>query len=133
MLICIAPITTGFIVLIFILAFSRLTRCLIYPASVFRGMGIGTLLCGAVQCGRLRELCFATIVLLPYAAVNCALAIQAGEYALGYRESFSGEHGGMTGRLIVHAVKMVSLYLVAAVITCLLFAGSCYLFGKYLI
>lgn len=129
----IAPITVGIIAVIFLCAVMSFSRWLIYPATVFRGLGIGSLFCGALQCGRIKELCFATIVLLPYLVVSCLLTVLAGEYALGLRHSFTRENEGMKGSLVTHAMKMFTLYMGAAVISCLLFGGSCTLFGKYLI
>ena len=132
-LLLIAPVTLGFIAAVFLLSLFPLARPLIYPAAVFRGLGIGSLICGAFQYGNLRELCFAVLVLLPYAAVNCALAVYSGEYALGLKESFTRQNEGLAGKLYGHALKMFLSYLAAAVLSCLLFAASCYCFGKYLL
>lgn len=129
----IVPVTLGFIAALFAAAPFEYVRLLIYPAAAIRAMGLGALLCGAVQCGSLRELCFATLVILPYAAANCVIAAYAGEYALGLKESFNRENQGMTKRLILHTLKMLSYYLVLAALSCAVFAATCRLFGTRLI
>lgn len=127
------PVTLGFVAAVFAVAPFAYVRLLIYPLSAVRAMGLGALCCGALQCGSLREVSFASIVLLPYAAVNCLIAVYAGEYALGLRESFTGENQGLTRSLIVHTLKMLSCYLALAALSCVVFALSCLLFGIYLI
>ena len=128
----IAPVTLGFVAVIFAAAPFEYFRLLILPASAIRAMGLGALLCGAMQCGSLRELCFASLALLPYAAANCVIAVYAGEYVLGLKESFSRDNEGLTKRLILHTVKMLSFYLLLAALSCVVFAATCLLFGAYL-
>ena len=128
----IAPVTLGFVAVIFAAAPFEYFRLLILPASAIRAMGLGALLCGAMQCGSLRELCFASLALLPYAAANCVIAVYAGEYALGLKASFSRENEGLTKRLILHTVKMLSFFLLLAALSCVVFAVTCLLFGTYL-
>ena len=132
-LLSVGPVTLGFLATIFVCAPFRYSRLLIYPGTAVRGMGIGALLCGAMQCGNLREMCFAVLALLPYATVNCLIAVYAGEYALGMGEAFSGENGGMTKCLLLHTFKMVAFYLALSALSCVVFAETCRLFGLYLI
>lgn len=129
----VAPVTLGYTAGIFACAPFSIARMLIYPGAAIRGMGLGALFCGAMQCGSLREMCFDAIVMLPYAAANCVLAVYAGEYALGLKESFTSENEGLTGSLVLHTIKMLSFYLAVAALSCVAFAASCLLFGKYLI
>ena len=129
----VAPVTLGFLAAVFACAPFRFLRLLIYPGSAVRGMGMGALLCGAMQCGSLREMCFAALALLPYSAANCVIALYAGEYALGWIEAFSDENGGMTRRLLIHTVKMTALYLSLSALSCVVFAETCRLFGLHLI
>ncbi len=131
--ICVAPVTLGFLVFLFALAPFYYSRLLIYPLSAIRGMGFGALICGAVQRGGLMELCFASLVLLPFCAANCVIAVYAGEYALGFRPSRNGWNEGLSKKLNMHAVKMMTFYLVIAGMTCGVFAASCFLFGQFLI
>lgn len=132
-LLSVIPVTLGFLAAIFVCAPFQTARLLIYPGAAVRGMGIGALLCGAMQCGSLREMCFTALALLPYAVANCVIAVYAGEYALGLSEAFSGENEGMTKRLVFHTFKMGFFYLFLAALSCLVFAGTCRLFGLYLI
>lgn len=131
-LLAVAPVTIGLIAALFAAAPFEFVRLLIYPASAVRGMGLGALICGAVQRGSLRELCFASLVLLPYAVASCVTTVYAGEYALGWRESFTGENEGMTRSLLLHTLKMLCFYLALAALTCVVFAVSCVAFGTYL-
>lgn len=131
--ICVAPVTMGFLTVLFALAPFYYSRLLIYPLSAIRGMGFGALICGAVQLGGLMELCFASLVLLPFCAVNCVIAVYAGEYALGFRPSRNGWNEGLSKKLNMHAVKMMTFYLVIAGMTCGVFAALCFLFGQLLI
>ena len=129
----VAPVTLAFPVLLFVCAPFEGTRLLIYPSAAVRSMGLGSLICGAVQSGSLRELCFGTLVLLPYATVSCVVAVYAGEYALGFRTSMTGWNDGLTDRLCLHAIKMLLFYFVLSALSCAVFALSCVLFGRYLI
>lgn len=129
----IAPVSVGFIVLLFLFAQSELSRMLIAPAAALRGMGIGALLCGTLQAASLRELCFASLVLLPYGVTSCVIAVYAGEYALGFRESISGWNEGLSDKLVIHAIKMTTFYLLLSACSCAVFAVSCHWFGKALI
>ena len=132
-LLSVTPATVIFLACVFFCAPFRITRLLIYPGIVFRGMGFGALICGAVQCGSLRELCFSALALQPFAAASCVIAVYAGEYALGLNEAFSGENKGMTRSLLLHCAKMGAFYLLLSVLSCVIFAGTCRLFGLYLI
>ena len=129
---CIAPVTLGFVGAMLLCAPFRFTRLLIAPAACVRGMGLGALICGVTQMGTLRELCFAALVLLPYAVTNAALAVYAGEYALGLRGAFTQRNAGLTGRLALHTAKMTVFYLMIAALSCGVFALSCLGFGRYL-
>ncbi len=132
-LMSVAPVTVGYVTAMFACAAFLYSRTIIYPLSAVRGMGFGALICGAMQCGSLRELCFAALVLLPYCVANCVIAVYAGEYALGFRPSFNGWNEGMSDRLALHACKMLALYLTMSALSCVVFAFSCCLFGQYLI
>ncbi len=132
-LLAVFPVTFGFWAYLFVCAPFYFSRLLIYPGTAIRGMGFGALICGAMQCGSLREMCFAFLALLPYAVVNCVMAVYAGEYALGMRDAFSDENEGMTKHLIIHTVKMAAFYLALFVLSCVMFAGTCRMFGLFLI
>lgn len=129
----IAPVTLGFAAAIFICTPFKYLRLLIYPASVFRGMGLGALICGAIQSGSLREMCFAALALLPYSAASCVITVYAGDYALGLKESFTDENRGLTNSLLMHALKMLLLYLLIYAVVCTVFAATCKFFGRNLI
>ena len=131
--ITVAPVTLGFAATVFLCGTMEYLRLLIYPASAFRGMGLGALVCGALQSGGLRELSFAALLLLPYAAASCVLTVYSGEYALGLKGTFTSENAGLTRNLMLHLLKMMSFYLAVAAIICAVFAVSCVYFGQYLI
>ncbi|MBQ9901665.1 MAG: hypothetical protein IJM51_04675 [Clostridia bacterium] len=129
----VTPVTLGFLAAIFLCAPFRFARLIIYPGTVFRGMGFGALICGALQRGSLREMAFAALALLPYTAANCVFTVYAGEFALGLSEAFTSENRGMTGNLLLHTAKMTSFYLAISAASCFIFAGTCRFFGLYLI
>ena len=129
----VAPVTLVFLAALFAAAPFEYLRLLIYPAVAVRSMGLGALIGGPLQCGNLREMCFASLVILPYAAANCTICVYAGEYALGLRTAFNGENEGMRNNLILHALKMLLFYLMLAALSCAVFAASCMLFGVYFI
>lgn len=129
----IAPVTLGFVAVIFACAPFGATRLLIYPAVCFRAMGIGALTCGVIQAEGLMGLCFAALVLLPYALVNLWLAVCAGEFALGLRASLRQRNTDLQRSVTLHTLGIFALCLMAAALSCGLFALSCAGFGKYLL
>ena len=131
--IAVAPMAIGLAAVMFICAPFAYLRGLIYPASVFRAMGLGALICGAVQYGSLRELCFAALILLPYSAADCVITTFAGEYTLGFKGAFTRENQGLTKGLVIHTLKMFLLYLSLDGLNCAMFAAACMYFGRHLI
>lgn len=129
----IAPITIGFVAALFAFAPFRVTRLLICPAVCVRGMGIGALVCGVIQAEGLMGLCFAALVLLPYSLINSWLAVQAGEFALGLRVSLRQPNTELQWSIMRHTLGIFALCLLAAALSCGLFALSCAGFGKYLL
>ncbi len=128
----VTPVTLAFIAAILVCAPFGVTRLLIGPAVCLRGMGLGSLLCAVMQAEGTEGICFAALVMLPYAAVNAMIAVYGGEYALGMRHSFEQGHTGLTKGLVLHTVKMSLFYLGAAALSCVVFAASCVGFGRYL-
>lgn len=128
----IAPVTLGFVAALFACAPFRTARLLICPAVCFRGMGIGALICGVIQAEGLMGLCFAALVLLPYSLLNAGLTVQAGEFALGLRASLHQSNTGLQQSVTRHTLGIFALCLLAAALSCGLFALSCAGFGKYL-
>lgn len=129
----IGPVTLGFIAVLFACAPFRGTRLLIYPAVCFRAMGISALTCGIIQAEGLMGLCFAGLVLLPYALLNAWLAVYTGEFALGLRASLGQPNSELRRGLMRHTLGNFALCLLAAALSCCLFAISCVGFGKYLL
>lgn len=127
------PVTVGFVAALFAVAPFGGTRLLIGPAICLRAMGIGALLCGVVRADGLRGLCFAALVLLPYAVINALLMAKAGEFALGLRDSLHQETSGLKRSVVRHTLGRLVVYLLAAALSCGLFALSCAGFGKYLL
>lgn len=126
-------VTVGFILIMLILGLFRFTGILIYPTVCFRGLGLGALTCGILQIGGTMGMCFTALTVLPYAVINSALAVYAGEFSLGIRRAFGKNNSALTKGLIMHTLKIFTLYIIIAAVSCLLFVGSCYIFGKYLI
>ena len=126
-------VTVGFILILLILGLFRVTCILIYPAVCFRGLGLGALTCGILQIGGTMGLCFTALTVLPYAVINSALAVYAGEFSLGIRKAFGKNNSALAKGLLLHTLKIFILYIIIAAASCLLFVGSCYAFGKYLI
>lgn len=129
----ITAVTIGFIAISFICGLLGILRFLIYPAMCFRGMGLGALTCGILSASGTMGLCFAALVTLPYAVINCALTVYAGEFFLGIHRSFTQKNTGLTKGLILHTIKIFTIYLLIAAASCALFVASCYMFGKYLL
>lgn len=127
-----AAVTVGFILILFILGTFRTTRLLIYPAVCFRGLGLGALTCGILQVSGAMGLCFTALAVVPYAVINSALAVYAGEFSLGIRRSFGKNNSALTKGLILHTLKIFAFHTVTAVFSCVLFVLTCYSFGKYL-
>ncbi len=128
-----AAVTVGFILILSILGAFHITRLLIYPAVCFRGLGLGALACGILQVSQAMGLCFVALTVLPYAVINSALAVYAGEFALGIRRSFGKNNTALTKGLILHTLKIFAIYIIIAAASCALFVGSCCAFGKYLL
>jgi hypothetical protein len=78
-------------------------------------------------------LCFAALVTLPYAVINSALAVYAGEYALGITMSFGQKNAGLTNVLVLHTLKIFAACMFAAALSCGLFVLSSRAFGMYLL
>lgn len=131
--ISITAVTIGFIVIAFIFGCLGAMRLLIYPAACFRGMGLGAIISGILSASGSMGLCFTALVTLPYAVINCALAVYAGEFFLGIHRSFGQKNSGLTKSLILHTLKMFIIYLLIAAVSCALFVASSYVFGKYLL
>lgn len=131
--ISVTAVTIGFVIIIFLCGLLKTTRLLIYPAVCFRGMGLGSLICGIIQAGGIMGLCFAALVTLPYAVVSSALAVYAGEYSLGIYSSFGQKNSGLTRGLVLHTLKIFSVCLLVSILSCALFVISCRAFGIYLL
>lgn len=127
-----AAVTVGFILILSILGAFRASRLLIYPAVCFRGLGLGALTCGILQVSGAMGLCFAALAVLPYAVINSALSVYAGEFSLGIRRSFGKNNSALAKGLILHTFKIFAIYLVIAAASCALFVLTCCTFGKYL-
>lgn len=129
----ILPVTVGFVAVLFAVAPFGGIRLLVGPAVCLRAMGIGALMCGVIQSDGLRGLCFAALVLLPYLVMNALLMVRAGEFALGLRDSLRQESAGLKRSIVRHTLGRLFGYLLAAALSCGLFALSCAGFGKYLL
>lgn len=126
-------VTVGFVIIMFLCGLFRVTRLLIYPSVCFRGMGLGTLICGIIQASGIMGLCFAAMVTLPYAVISSVLAVYAGEYSLGIYSSFGQKNSGLTKGLVLHSLKIFAVCLLVSILSCALFVISCKAFGIYLL
>ncbi len=126
--------TTGFTAAILVLgAASRLRLC-IYPAVCFRSMGLGAMICGIVLADGGKGLCFAGLVILPYAVISCVNIAYAGEFSLGMKNSAVCPKGEKIARsLLLHTIKMCVLYIIVSVAACAVFTLMSMAFGRYLL
>ncbi len=125
-------VTVGFIIILSIFGSFKVTRWLIYPAVCFRGLGLGSLICGILQASGIMGLCFTALVAIPYAVINSALAVYAGEFSLGIRLTFDKNNTALTKGLILHTLKIFAAYLIISALSCGIFVISCLAFAKYL-